>query len=172
MFVMNYLTLALRLKYTKQNFDSALKRLNVLYYSFAVLNCIIPILGGALISVPVLALCFGICMNCLWLFTVVVLFVALGILRSVLRNNNSVELNYKALTLHLMAFLLFAFDAIFVMYGEAQILLKRGPTDLPELIDAIIASIVLNCLAGFILMHIFFKIYSVVKKGSKQEKPE
>ena len=53
---MNYLTLALRLKYTKQEFDSALTRLNVLYYSFAALNCIIPILGGALIRFPKLAL--------------------------------------------------------------------------------------------------------------------
>ena len=65
-------------------------------------------------------------MNCLWLFTVVLLFVALGILRSVLRNKNSVELNFKALTLHWIAFLLLAFNAIFVIYGDAQIMVKGG----------------------------------------------
>jgi hypothetical protein len=48
MFVMNYLTLALRLRYTKQDFETAFTRLNVLYYSFAALNCIVPILAGAL----------------------------------------------------------------------------------------------------------------------------
>ncbi len=48
MFVMNYLTLALRLKYTKQDFETALTRLNVLYYSFAALNCIAPILAAVM----------------------------------------------------------------------------------------------------------------------------
>ena len=48
MFVMNYFTLALRIKYTKRDFDLALTRLNLLYYSFAALNCLVPIIGTAL----------------------------------------------------------------------------------------------------------------------------
>ena len=31
---------------------------------------------------------------------------------------------------------------------------------------------VMNCLSGFILMYIFIKIYSVVKKASNQENPK
>ncbi len=48
MFVMNYFTLALRIKYTKRDFDLALTRLTVLYYSFAALNCLVPIIATAL----------------------------------------------------------------------------------------------------------------------------
>jgi hypothetical protein len=52
MFVMNYFTLALRIKYTKRDFDSELTRLNVLYYSVAALNFIVPIIGTALYKLP------------------------------------------------------------------------------------------------------------------------
>lgn len=41
-----------------------------------------------------------------------------------------------------------------------------------EVIYVIIPAIVLNCIAGSILMYIFIKIYSVVKKASNEENPE
>ena len=52
----------------------------------------------------------------------VILFVALGILRSVLRNKNSVELNQKALTIHLIAFGMFAVDDLFLAIAELKAL--------------------------------------------------
>jgi membrane protein CcdC involved in cytochrome C biogenesis len=54
----------------------------------------------------------------LWFFTVVILFVALGILRSVLRYQNSVELNQKALTFHLIAFGMLAVEALVLALAE------------------------------------------------------
>jgi hypothetical protein len=115
---MNYLTLALRLKYSKQDFDSALIRLNVMYCVFASLNVIVPILEAALYKSVKVSGYLDISVNCLWLFTVGVLLVALSILRSVLHDKNNVEVNYRALTLHCIAFLLFAIDCSFVVIQE------------------------------------------------------
>ena len=51
-------------------------------------------------------------------------------------------------------------------------LLKPDPKNEIELIYVGIAGMVMNCLAGFILMYIFIKIYLVVKKASNQENPK
>ncbi len=100
------------------------------------------------------------------------LFVALGILRSVLRNKNSVELNLKALTLHCFAFLVFSIVSLLFIIQVLRTLIHEDLKKEIELINVGISAIVLNCLAGLILMYIFIKIYSVVKNASNQENPK
>ena len=102
----------------------------------------------------------------------VVLFIALGILRGELRNKNSVELNLKALTIHCIAFFLLAVVSLLFIIQLLRTSVHQNPKNELELIYVGIAGMLLNCLSGFILMYIFIKIYSVVKKASNQENPK
>jgi len=48
LFMMNYFSLACKLKYSEQEFDAALPWINAIYYSFSALNILLPILGVVL----------------------------------------------------------------------------------------------------------------------------
>lgn len=58
LFVINYLTLAMRIKYSEQDFEPIFKRLNLIYYTFAALNFIVPIVCAAVNNSITLATCF------------------------------------------------------------------------------------------------------------------
>lgn len=76
---MNYLTLALRLHYEKERFDEIVGKLNIVYYSIAALNALLPFVRQAFLMTKkfVVALIIEILIVLLWIFTAVVIFWAL-----------------------------------------------------------------------------------------------
>jgi len=95
------------------------------------------------------------------LFTVVVYFTALGILKSALRNKNNVDINLKALTLHCIAFLLLAITYI---YDVVAFIKAWTAEKYIQFVDATIAATFISCVSGSILAYIFLKIYLVEKQ--------
>jgi hypothetical protein len=106
---MNYLTLAIRVKYQDSDrFQNQVTWLNIMYYSFCALNVFTPIIGYALRnSSPYWAGILLAAINLLWAFTAGVLFVALAILYRSLNAESRVTINAKEMTIHLTAFALF-----------------------------------------------------------------
>ena len=108
-FVMNYLTLAIRVKCPDPDqFQKHTIWINILYYSFGALNVFIPIIEYAIYSLS--AKWAGILSNTLyilWIFTAVVLFVAVILLKRSLNEESKVTVNLKEMAIHLTAFSLF-----------------------------------------------------------------
>ncbi len=108
-FVMNYLTLAIRVKYQDSDqFKSQVTWLNIMYYSFGALNVFTPIIGFAILSSsPTWSAIILMTVDGIWIFRAGVLFVALIILKKSLSAESRVTLNVTEMAIHLTAFTLF-----------------------------------------------------------------
>jgi hypothetical protein len=90
-------------------FQSQTTWLNLMYYGFGALNFCTPIISTALIfKSPEVSSWFYITDDLLLIFTVGVLFVALFIIKRSLKAESKVAVNVKAMTLHLVAFAMYA----------------------------------------------------------------
>jgi len=80
-----------------------------MYYCFGALNFFTPIISTALIGKCVkVSNWLSYTVNFLWIFTVGVLFVALSIIKSTLKAESRVVLNFQAMTIHFIAFTIYA----------------------------------------------------------------
>ena len=106
---MNYLTLAIRIKYPHPDqFQKQTVWINIMYYSFGALNVLIPIIAYATnSSYRIKRAALFTTVNLLWIFTAGLLFVALSILKKSLDAEGKVTVNLKEMTIHFTAFALF-----------------------------------------------------------------
>jgi hypothetical protein len=80
-----------------------------MYYGFGALNFCTPIIQIALLDKsPTVSNRLSITVDILWMFTVAVLFVALFIIKRSLKAESRVAVNVKAMTLHFIAFAIYA----------------------------------------------------------------
>ncbi len=116
-FVMNYLTLAIRIKYyLSDQFQTHIRQLNILYYGFGALNVCVPIIAVAIARSSHEGYKFLlIIVQLLWIFTVGVLYFALSILNKSLNAKNNVAVNFKEMMFHFGAFAIFVFASVYVM---------------------------------------------------------
>jgi hypothetical protein len=112
---MNYLTLAMRIKYKeKGEFESQNTWLNIMYYGFGALIVLIPVIATSILwSRPKANAWLEIINLILWIFTVVVMLVALIILYRTLNTENRSAVNVKAVTLHFAAFAIFGAECLY-----------------------------------------------------------
>ncbi len=79
-----------------------------MYYGFGVLNFLTPIISTALIVKCVkVSSWLSFTVNFLMIFTVGVLFVALSIIKSSLKAESRVAVNFKAMLIHFLAFAIY-----------------------------------------------------------------
>jgi len=118
---MNYLTLALRLHYTKERFDEIVGKLNVVYYTIAALNTLLPFVRQALYATKkwVVALMIEILVMLLWIFTAVVIFWALVLVKKCSAYTR-IYLNAKATYRQALSILLFAFVGVLIGITEGS----------------------------------------------------
>ena len=167
---MNYLTLAIRVKYPHPDqFQKQTTWINIMYYSFGALNVLIPIIAFAIngshrfVAAPLFTT-----VELLWIFTAGVLFVALIILKRSLDAEGKVTVNLKEMTIHFTAFALFLVACITYMILPIKSMFSSDPTvDLTSAINRVIVVIVIESVSGLILMRIFKKIYIVVNNRAE-----
>ena len=116
---MNYITLAVRIKYSDPSdvgkFENHTIWLNIMYYGFGALNVCIPILQAVFFGSKYDVsnwLFFAITL--LWIVTAVVMIVALVIISRSLDAETRVVLNFKEISLHISAFIIFAVDSTYI----------------------------------------------------------
>ena len=79
-----------------------------MYYSFGALNFFTPIISTACIEKCVkVSGWLSFTLNFFWIFTVGVLFVALSIIKSSLKAESRVVVNFQAMLIHFLAFAIY-----------------------------------------------------------------
>jgi hypothetical protein len=118
--VMNYFTLAVKLHYPKKEFDRKLPRLNLIYFGVGALNVLLPISRQVCVLTNKYTISgyFVIALTLTWVLTAAVLFWALVILKR-FSGQHIIQLNVKEMSVHCLAFLLFAADCVLVGFTES-----------------------------------------------------
>jgi hypothetical protein len=139
-----------------------------MYYGIGALNFCIPILqAGFFVSNTVFSGILLIATDFLFIFTAVILSVALLIIKRSFDAETRIAANIKEMSLHIAAFWIFALSCtVIVIYNLIIIDTDANIAGAIKMIGAMIVASVLNTVCGLILMYIFLKIYIEVKDGS------
>jgi len=172
---MNYLTLGLRLRYSRERFDKILGKLNVLYYSLAAWNFLLPFARQACIVKNnfYAALVIGIFMVLGWIFTAIVIFYTLFLVKKC-SAQTIVSMNVKMAYKQALSFFLFAVVGVLIIITQTdyKIIQVQDSNYSQALILTLcvemLASIVLNFISGLFLIYVFYKIYIVVKAEAER----
>ena len=98
-----------------------------MYYGFGALNFFMPIIFTALIvKSPKVSFWLSVTLDIFWIFTVVVLLVALSIIKKTLSAEGRVAVNVKAMTIHFFAFAIYAAETLSALI--TQVIYLNNPT--------------------------------------------
>ena len=174
MFVMNYMTLAMRIKFSdSEKFENHTTWLNIMYYGLGALNVCIPILQAAFtVSNPTVSNWLWLAVDILWIITAVVMILALVIISRSLDPETRVAVNCKEMSIHILVFTIFAVCCFYVSIITLISGVNPSIKEAKRIIDTMTVNIVLDSLCGLILMYIFIKIYNVVKISAEKNAPE
>jgi hypothetical protein len=174
MFVMNYMTLAMRIRYSDSGkFQNHTAWLNIGYYGVGALNVCAPILRGAFAeSNPTVANYFWLSAAILWVFTAAVMVAALAIISRSLDAETRVVVNCKEISLHISVFTIFALCSLGVSIVSLKIYPNPSSEEETRSLQAMAVNTVLYSLCGLILMYIFIKIKRDVKNSADKNAAE